>query len=89
MYTSGSTGTPKGVMVEHRGLVRLVAGNDFVEISPQDIFLNASSPTFDATTFESGVPWRTAPGLCSILDVTSRAQRWPRSSRTKASPSPG
>ncbi|WP_348652016.1 amino acid adenylation domain-containing protein [Rhizobium sp. 007] len=52
IYTSGSTGTPKGVMVEHRGLVRLVAGNDFVEISPQDIFLNASSPTFDATTFE-------------------------------------
>ncbi|NEJ84348.1 AMP-binding protein, partial [Rhizobium leguminosarum] len=48
IYTSGSTGTPKGVMVEHRGLVRLVAGNDFVEISPQDVFLNASSPTFDA-----------------------------------------
>ncbi|MEX4005503.1 amino acid adenylation domain-containing protein, partial [Paraburkholderia sp. EG285A] len=52
IYTSGSTGTPKGVMVEHRSLVRLVAGNDFVEISPQDVFLNASSPTFDATTFE-------------------------------------
>ncbi|RWL81959.1 MAG: amino acid adenylation domain-containing protein [Mesorhizobium sp.] len=52
IYTSGSTGTPKGVMVEHRGVVRLVAGNDFVEISPHDVFLNASSPTFDATTFE-------------------------------------
>ncbi|MCA1371928.1 amino acid adenylation domain-containing protein, partial [Bradyrhizobium sp. BRP14] len=52
IYTSGSTGTPKGVMVEHRGVVRLVAGNDFVAISPQDVFLNASSPTFDATTFE-------------------------------------
>ncbi|MDL2410950.1 AMP-binding protein, partial [Rhizobium calliandrae] len=52
IYTSGSTGTPKGVMVEHRGVVRLVVGNDFVEISPQDVFLNASSPTFDATTFE-------------------------------------
>ncbi|RXG85882.1 amino acid adenylation domain-containing protein, partial [Bradyrhizobium zhanjiangense] len=52
IYTSGSTGTPKGVMVEHRGVVRLVAENDFVEISPQDVFLNASSPTFDATTFE-------------------------------------
>ncbi|MCA6113264.1 amino acid adenylation domain-containing protein, partial [Bradyrhizobium cenepequi] len=52
IYTSGSTGTPKGVMVEHRGVVRLVAGNDFVEISPQDVFLNVSSPTFDATTFE-------------------------------------
>ncbi|WP_284207449.1 amino acid adenylation domain-containing protein, partial [Mesorhizobium tianshanense] len=50
--TSGSTGTPKGVMVEHRGLVRLVAGNDFVDISPHDVFLNASPPTFDATTFE-------------------------------------
>ncbi|WP_339156981.1 non-ribosomal peptide synthase/polyketide synthase [Bradyrhizobium sp. 2S1] len=52
IYTSGSSGTPKGVMAEHRSLVRLVAGNDFVEISPQDVFLNASSPTFDATTFE-------------------------------------
>ncbi|MEX3968987.1 AMP-binding protein, partial [Paraburkholderia sp. EG286B] len=52
IYTSGSSGTPKGVMVEHRGAVRLVAGNDFVAISPQDIFLNASSPTFDATAFE-------------------------------------
>ncbi|WXL49654.1 non-ribosomal peptide synthetase (plasmid) [Rhizobium sp. T1470] len=52
IYTSGSTGTPKGVMVKHRGVVRLVAGNDFVEISPRDVFLNASSPTFDATTFE-------------------------------------
>nr|WP_275949029.1 non-ribosomal peptide synthetase [Bradyrhizobium septentrionale] len=52
IYTSGSTGTPKGVMVEHRGVVRLVAENDIVEISPQDVFLNASSPTFDATTFE-------------------------------------
>ncbi|WP_407119503.1 amino acid adenylation domain-containing protein [Bradyrhizobium sp. LMG 9283] len=52
IYTSGSTGTPKGVMVEHRGVVRLVSENDFVEISPQDVFLNASSPTFDATTFE-------------------------------------
>ncbi|NVI09988.1 AMP-binding protein, partial [Paraburkholderia sp. JPY454] len=52
IYTSGSTGTPKGVMVEHQGVVRLVAGNDFVAISPQDVFLNASSPTFDATTFE-------------------------------------
>ncbi|MCK1606559.1 AMP-binding protein, partial [Bradyrhizobium sp. 166] len=52
IYTSGSTGTPKGVMIEHRGVARLVAGNDFVEISQQDVFLNASSPTFDATTFE-------------------------------------
>ncbi|WP_246774145.1 non-ribosomal peptide synthetase [Bradyrhizobium diazoefficiens] len=52
IYTSGSTGTPKGVMVEHRSVVRLVAENDFVEISPKDVFLNASSPTFDATTFE-------------------------------------
>ncbi|MGF6658423.1 amino acid adenylation domain-containing protein [Paraburkholderia atlantica] len=52
IYTSGSTGTPKGVMVEHRGVVRLVAGSDFVATSPQDVFLNASSPTFDATTFE-------------------------------------
>ncbi|MCP3478013.1 non-ribosomal peptide synthase/polyketide synthase (plasmid) [Bradyrhizobium sp. CCGUVB1N3] len=71
IYTSGSTGMPKGVMVEHRGMVRLVAGNDFVEISPQDVFLNASSPTFDATTFEV---WG---GLANGASVVLYPERYP------------
>ncbi|WP_139488459.1 non-ribosomal peptide synthase/polyketide synthase [Brevibacillus dissolubilis] len=52
IYTSGSTGTPKGTLVPHRGIVRLVKHNDFVTITEQDVFLQASTVSFDAATFE-------------------------------------
>ena len=52
MYTSGSTGTPKGVAVPHRGIVRLVQEPDFVRITPDDVFLQASPVSFDASTLE-------------------------------------
>ncbi|WP_139488457.1 non-ribosomal peptide synthetase [Brevibacillus dissolubilis] len=52
IYTSGSTGTPKGVCTIHRGIVRLVKENDFVTITEQDVFLQASTVSFDAATFE-------------------------------------
>ncbi|MEJ7738035.1 MAG: amino acid adenylation domain-containing protein [Chitinophagaceae bacterium] len=52
MYTSGSTGKPKGVMVEHRNVVSLVRGIDYVSLSKEDILLSTGSPSFDATTFE-------------------------------------
>ena len=35
MYTSGSTGRPKGVCVVHRGVTRLVVGNDFAALGPE------------------------------------------------------
>ncbi len=56
MYTSGSTGTPKGVAVVHRGVVRLVRGNDFSEIAPDDVFLQLAPLSFDASTFELWAP---------------------------------
>ncbi len=52
MYTSGSSGQAKGVAIPHRGIVRLVRNRDYVEISPQDVFLQAASVAFDAATFE-------------------------------------
>ncbi|MFI0976471.1 amino acid adenylation domain-containing protein [Streptomyces sp. NPDC021093] len=52
IYTSGSTGTPKGVVVEHRSIVRLVCGADYVELRPDDVVAQAADATFDAATFE-------------------------------------
>jgi amino acid adenylation domain-containing protein len=52
IYTSGSTGKPKGVMVEHRNVVSLVQGVDYVSLSAADALLATGSPSFDATTFE-------------------------------------
>ncbi|HEU4412630.1 MAG TPA: amino acid adenylation domain-containing protein, partial [Polyangiaceae bacterium] len=52
IYTSGSTGRPKGVAVEHRSVVGLVVGTDYVCIGPDDRIAHASSLSFDAATFE-------------------------------------
>jgi amino acid adenylation domain-containing protein len=52
IYTSGSTGRPKGVMVEHRNVVSLVRGVDYVSFSRNDVLLSTGSFSFDATTFE-------------------------------------
>ncbi|MEU7091592.1 non-ribosomal peptide synthetase [Kitasatospora aureofaciens] len=52
LYTSGSTGTPKGVVVEHRSIVRLVSGNDYAPLHPDDVVAQAADVTFDAATFE-------------------------------------
>jgi amino acid adenylation domain-containing protein len=52
IYTSGSTGTPKGVAVDHRGIVRLVRGTDYLQLGPGDRVAQASNVSFDAATFE-------------------------------------
>ena len=52
IYTSGSTGGPKGVAVPHRGVVRLVCGNDYARLDAQQTFLLLSPISFDASTFE-------------------------------------
>ncbi|WP_433384642.1 non-ribosomal peptide synthetase [Micromonospora sp. KLBMP9576] len=53
IYTSGSTGTPKGVMVGHGGLAAL---NDptpaGLDVTADDVWLAASSFSFDASVWE-------------------------------------
>ncbi len=51
-YTSGSTGRPKGVVVAHRNVVRLVRSTNYVELTPDDVFLQFAPLSFDASTFE-------------------------------------
>ncbi|GAA6615988.1 non-ribosomal peptide synthetase [Scytonema sp. NUACC26] len=52
MYTSGSTGKPKAVSVIHRGVVRLVKGANYVNITKEEVFLQLAPISFDASTFE-------------------------------------
>ncbi len=56
MYTSGSTGKPKGVEIEHRGITRLVFGNDYTAFGPAERVLQVVPFTFDVATFEIWAP---------------------------------
>ncbi|GIJ29456.1 hypothetical protein Vqi01_46180 [Micromonospora qiuiae] len=51
-YTSGSTGRPKGVLVPHRGVVRLVHGQEYAQLDADQVLLQAGTLAFDASTFE-------------------------------------
>ncbi|OKI02695.1 phenylalanine racemase [Streptomyces sp. CB02923] len=55
-FTSGSTGRPKGVGVPHRAVSRLLRGPDWMEIRPDDVFLELSPVAFDASTIEIWAP---------------------------------
>lgn len=52
LYTSGSTGKPKGVSVTHRGVVSLVRSNNHIEYGPDEVMLEFSPVSFDASTYE-------------------------------------
>src|SRR4029077_13633481 len=52
MYTSGSTGRPKSVCITHRGVARLVKEATYASLTPEDIFLQLSPASFDASKFE-------------------------------------
>ncbi|HEU4323406.1 MAG TPA: amino acid adenylation domain-containing protein [Roseiflexaceae bacterium] len=52
IYTSGSTGLPKGAAVPHRAIVRLVQNTNYVELGPDEVFLQFAPVAFDASTLE-------------------------------------
>jgi amino acid adenylation domain-containing protein len=51
-FTSGSTGRPKGVCIRHRGVVRLAVDSRHLHVSAEEVFLQLSPISFDASTFE-------------------------------------
>jgi amino acid adenylation domain-containing protein len=52
IHTSGSLGAPKGVCCSHRGVMRVAVNTNYVDLKPDDTVVHASSPVFDAATFE-------------------------------------
>ncbi|MDP3135848.1 MAG: amino acid adenylation domain-containing protein [Burkholderiaceae bacterium] len=52
MFTSGSSGAPKGVCTTHRGLLRLVRGQNYAQLGPDTVMLQLAPVAFDAASFE-------------------------------------
>jgi amino acid adenylation domain-containing protein len=52
LYTSGSTGRPKGVMLSHLGVSRLMQGDGYVRLEPDDRIAHLSPLNFDGATYE-------------------------------------
>ena len=67
MFTSGSTGVPKGVRVAHRGIVRLVRGQDFITQGSKEVWLQQAPTSFDASTLELWAPLLNG-GRCIVFE---------------------
>lgn len=66
LYTSGSTGRPKGVMNEQIGIVnRILWGVDYLDMVPEDRFLQKTPYTFDVSLAEFFMPL--IGGACLVM----------------------
>ncbi|MEO8615083.1 MAG: condensation domain-containing protein [Luteolibacter sp.] len=52
LYTSGTTSPPKGVLLSHRGMTRLARCNGMVKFTPNDVLLQTSPISLDASLLE-------------------------------------
>jgi len=56
MYTSGSTGQPKGIAIPHRSIPGVILNVSYVHLDANQVFLQHSSISWDACTFELWAP---------------------------------
>lgn len=70
VFTSGSTGQPKGVLIPDRAIIRLVKNTDYISFSSDQVFLQHSSLSFDASTLEIWGPLLNG-GTCVIHPETA------------------
>ncbi|MEO7101055.1 MAG: condensation domain-containing protein [Luteolibacter sp.] len=77
LYTSGTTGNPKGVLLPHRGMTRLARYNGFVKFAPEDVILQASPVSLDASLLEiwgallNGACLALLPDECGLDDLAA------------------
>lgn len=75
IYTSGSTGRPKGVMVPHRGVCRLVRGQSYADLGPDQVMLNMAAVGFDANIGEIYSAILNGGTLSILPDITVSLDR--------------
>lgn len=76
IYTSGSTGRPKGVLVPHDALWnRLQWMKDDYAVTPHDVYLQKTNPTFDVAMWELLLPLVTGARLHSLRSGQERDPR--------------
>ena len=66
IFTSGSTGAPKGVAIPHRGIARLIFGQDYIRFGPEQVFLQFAPLGFDLSTLEIWGPLLHG-GTCALF----------------------
>ncbi|MFN5662539.1 MAG: amino acid adenylation domain-containing protein [Planctomyces sp.] len=71
--TSGTTGAPKGVMIEHRGIVNLIASDlDEFRLGPGDRVGQGSSAAYDSSIEETWLALASGATVVVLDDATMR-----------------
>jgi amino acid adenylation domain-containing protein/thioester reductase-like protein len=78
LYTSGSTGQPKGTLVSHRAFLNTILGaGETMGLSRDDRGLMFSSPSFDVSLSDIGMPLAFGASFCPVpYDILSSPKRF-------------
>ncbi|MGB8601754.1 MAG: amino acid adenylation domain-containing protein, partial [Rhizomicrobium sp.] len=78
IYTSGSTGRPKGVRISHRSYVNIILGTgEAYGLTADDRSLMFSSPSFDVSLSDIGLPLAFGATLCPVsYDILSAPNKF-------------